>query len=57
MAGQAVRTISLGGLAPTVHRVLWDGRDDHGRPVSTGMYLYHYTNLSQGGSAGFYYSQ
>ncbi|MEZ4647871.1 MAG: FlgD immunoglobulin-like domain containing protein [Candidatus Eisenbacteria bacterium] len=34
-AGRQVRTLSTAG--GTVH---WDGRDDHGRPVPSGLYLY-----------------
>ena len=40
LLGQPVRTLMDGPLAPGSHRAAWDGRDDRGRPVSAGVYLY-----------------
>ena len=37
--GQVVRTWELGGLEPGFHAVVWDGRDDDGRSVGSGVYL------------------
>jgi PKD repeat protein len=37
--GQVVRTWKLGELEPGFHAVVWDGRDDDGRPVGSGVYL------------------
>jgi hypothetical protein len=37
--GQKVRTLVSGELFAGSHSVIWDGRDDSGRPVSSGVYL------------------
>jgi len=40
MAGQAVRTFYTDILlTPGVHSVVWNGHDDFGRPVSSGVYI------------------
>jgi len=40
LLGQKVRTL-VSGVQPAGYRfVAWDGRDDSGNGVSTGMYLY-----------------
>ncbi len=38
--GQRVRTLVDAQVAAGQHVVTWDGRDDAGRPVATGLYLY-----------------
>jgi len=38
--GQQVRTLVDAPLEQGFHTVIWDGRDVHGRPVSSGVYLY-----------------
>ncbi|MFC1525993.1 FlgD immunoglobulin-like domain containing protein [Candidatus Latescibacterota bacterium] len=38
-AGQQVRTLVEGPVEPGVHTVGWDGRDEGGRPVASGVYL------------------
>lgn len=48
LTGQKVRTLVSGPLAAGAHSVLWDGRDDAGRPVSSGVYL---SRLESGGKA------
>ncbi len=40
MLGQAVRTLAQGPQPAGYHALEWDGRDDHGRPVAKGVYLY-----------------
>jgi hypothetical protein len=37
--GRAVRTLFRGRLTPGRHAIPWDGRDDRGRPVASGVYL------------------
>ena len=37
--GQVVRTWDLTGWEPGFHTVAWDGRDNEGRDVASGMYL------------------
>jgi aminopeptidase N len=38
--GRRVRTLIDAPLAPGTHRAAWDGRDDRGRGVASGIYLY-----------------
>jgi glucose/arabinose dehydrogenase len=38
--GRRVRTLVDGPLPQGPHRFEWDGRDDHGRTVASGVYLY-----------------
>lgn len=40
VAGQCVRTLLDEQRTPGYHSVSWDGRDDGGRRLSTGVYLY-----------------
>lgn len=40
VTGQRVRTVVAGDLDPGSHVAVWDGADDHGRPVSNGLYFY-----------------
>jgi hypothetical protein len=37
--GRLVRTLLAGPRSAGPHRVVWDGRDDRGRPVSSGVYF------------------
>lgn len=38
--GQSIRTLASGRRNPGLHAVLWDGRNDEGRFVPSGVYLY-----------------
>ena len=40
IAGERVRTLSQGRKNPGVYRVSWDGCDDRGKRVSSGVYFY-----------------
>jgi hypothetical protein len=40
VAGRAVRTLVAGPSAAGGHRAQWDGRDDAGAPVASGIYYY-----------------
>jgi hypothetical protein len=40
IAGERVRTLGQGGKKPGVYRVSWDGCDDRGKRVSSGVYFY-----------------
>ena len=40
LLGQRVRRLVDGRESPGQHTVQWDGRDDSGRPVASGVYLY-----------------
>ena len=39
MTGQKVRTLVDGARGPGAHAVVWDGRDDAGNAVSSGVYV------------------
>ncbi|MFC1512281.1 FlgD immunoglobulin-like domain containing protein, partial [Candidatus Latescibacterota bacterium] len=39
MAGQRIRTLVAGELTAGVCEVVWDGRDDSGNPVSSGIFV------------------
>jgi flagellar hook assembly protein FlgD len=39
--GRHIRTLVDGERAPGTHEVTWDGRDDRGIPVASGVYLYN----------------
>ena len=43
-AGRRVRTVLRERLTPGTRNVAWDGRDDAGRPVGTGMYYCRFTS-------------
>lgn len=38
--GQKVRTLVDGQLSPGVHSAVWDGRNDAGRQLASGVYIY-----------------
>jgi hypothetical protein len=41
IAGQMVKTLVDQKQGPGIHSVSWDRRDNQGRPVSAGVYIYH----------------
>lgn len=43
MLGQPVRMLLNGHMPRGAHEVVWDGRDDGGRKVASGLYLCHLT--------------
>ena len=40
LTGQRVAVLHQGPEKAGIHRVHWDGRDDQGRPLASGVYLY-----------------
>ena len=46
LMGQQVRRLVNGEIQAGYHRVVWDGLNDHGEPVSTGVYIYSLTSPS-----------
>jgi hypothetical protein len=40
LLGQQVKTLVNGAQGPGRYTVVWDGRDEAGRPAATGMYVY-----------------
>ena len=47
MLGQKVSTLTSGVINAGIHTVKWNGIDDMGRSVSTGIYLYKLTSGSK----------
>ncbi|MCC7141301.1 MAG: S8 family serine peptidase [Candidatus Eisenbacteria bacterium] len=43
-SGRQVRSLVNGVQAAGEHATVWDGRDDNGRPVASGVYLYRLQN-------------
>ena len=39
--GQKVKTLVSEYVTPGVHSVVWDGRDENGTPVSSGVHISH----------------
>ncbi len=50
LTGQWVRTLISGAQTAGSHSVLWDGRDDSGKPVSSGVYI---SRLKMGNKVAF----
>ncbi len=44
--GQKVRTLFSGPAAKGAHSLVWNGRDDNGKPVAGGIYLYRLQSSS-----------
>jgi len=40
LMGQKIRTLSSGEMTPGYHAIVWDGTNDMGSQVATGMYFY-----------------
>ncbi len=40
LSGQLVRTLSEGSFSAGIHKAVWDGRDDRGRVLSSGVYIF-----------------
>lgn len=38
--GQKIRTLISGDVQPGIHSVIWNGKDDQGEQVASGIYLY-----------------
>ncbi|HEU4363871.1 MAG TPA: FlgD immunoglobulin-like domain containing protein [Candidatus Krumholzibacteria bacterium] len=47
VAGRRVRALVDGVLPPGLHEVSWDGRDDAGREVASGVYFYRMETLGR----------
>ena len=48
LSGQVVRVLHADVPGAGEHRITWDGRDQYGRPVASGVYVY---SLQTGGRA------
>ncbi len=40
LKGQLVRALSSGNLKQGDHKIVWDGRDERGKPAASGIYLF-----------------
>jgi flagellar hook assembly protein FlgD len=38
--GRAIRTLASGSYQAGMHSIVWDARDDDGREVASGTYIY-----------------
>ena len=47
LKGQLVKTLHSGALAKGSHVITWDGRDENGSPVASGIYSYRLDNGKQ----------
>ncbi len=47
MTGQRVEVLHQGPEKAGVHCVHWEGRDDQGRPLASGVYLYRLTTYER----------
>ena len=43
VTGRAVKTLAQGAMGPGVHTLQWNGDDDHGSRLSSGVYFYRLT--------------
>ena len=50
LLGREVASLARKVLAPGYHRLLWEGRNDEGMPVGSGVYIYRLTFSRSGGS-------
>jgi len=48
--GRKVRTLVNHQHQAGYHAVMWNGQNDHGVPVATGMYIYRITAESEAGN-------
>lgn len=47
MMGHEITTLVNGNIEAGYQNVIWDGKDSHGNPVSSGMYLYRLVAISR----------
>ena len=40
MMGQKIKTLTSGNMSPGYHSIIWNGTNDAGAKVATGMYFY-----------------
>jgi flagellar hook assembly protein FlgD len=53
LTGQRVRTLVESEMAAGRHSVSWNGRDEAGAPVASGVYFYQLVVQKQNGEAAF----
>jgi flagellar hook assembly protein FlgD len=48
LAGWIIRTLIRGYQQPGVYTVVWDGRDNRGQDVASGVYFYRFEAFDRG---------
>jgi hypothetical protein len=48
LSGRVIRTLIQDYKQPGHHTVVWDGRDEEGRAVASGVYLYRLDTIGRG---------
>ncbi|MCB9250788.1 MAG: S8 family serine peptidase [Ignavibacteriales bacterium] len=51
MMGRRIESFEKNGLAAGIHSEFWDGRNENGELVSSGIYIYKFRAISQDGDA------
>jgi flagellar hook assembly protein FlgD len=51
--GQRIRTLIQGNYESGIHSVVWDGRNDSGQPVGSGIYLTRFSAGAIGSSQSY----
>ena len=50
LSGRKVKTITRGSLSSGYNEIQWDGKDEFGKLIANGTYLYHFKAKSEAGS-------
>jgi flagellar hook assembly protein FlgD len=45
--GQLIRTLIDASYAGGIHQIMWDGKDESGKIVASGAYIYQLTSANQ----------
>ncbi len=54
--GRTIKTLVQNTIEPGFHDALWNGKDDKGNPVPTGMYIYRFSAFSEESETQFHKS-
>jgi len=47
MRGQVIRNLVQGNFSSGIHQIMWNGKDDQGKTVASGTYIYQLSSDSQ----------
>jgi hypothetical protein len=53
MLGQLIQALVDDDVSPGIHTVVWNGRNNSGRPIATGVYFYELHAVAKDGSGAF----
>jgi len=45
--GREIKKLVSGELVSGYHQAIWDGKDDRGNPVPSGLYIYQFSAISE----------